>query len=303
MTALPDLGTRVAIRSRRPAGSVPPFTDTVGELVAIEPMVQVLHKSGAVVNISVADIASVRVLPPVPVLNRDIRSAQRAASFAWPGIEHDWVDGWFVRASGGHTHRGNSAVPLDHSASPSSLGDVGAWYSERELPTLLCLPDRLAHPPDELITSDETVVMVRDLDDSNATSPPFEPSAPSSDWLALHGDNHPQAVPVLTAVVDGLLDFAAVTDDDSTVAIARGAVTEGWLGISCVRVAEAHRRRGLAGQVCNTLLGWGAAQGARRAYVQVRAENNAALALYPTLGFTEQHRYRYAHIGAVGHEK
>jgi ribosomal protein S18 acetylase RimI-like enzyme len=161
----------------------------------------------------------------------------------------------------------------------------------------------LVHPPDELITSDETVVMVRDLDDSNATSLPFEPSAPSSDWLALHGDNHPLAVPVLTAVVDGVLGFAAVTEVDSAAAIARGAVTEGWLGISCVRVAEAHRRRGLARQVCNTLLGWGAAQGARRAYVQVRAENNAALALYPALGFTEQHRYRYAHIGAVGHEK
>ncbi|MUM15348.1 GNAT family N-acetyltransferase [Mycobacterium sp. CBMA271] len=299
----PDLGTRVAIRSRRPAGSVPPFTDTVGELVATHPVVQVLHKSGAVVDISASDIVSVRVLPPVPVLNRDIRSVERAAAFAWPGIEHDWLDGWFVRASNGHTHRGNSAVPLEHSASPRSLGDVDSWYSERGLPTLLCLPDRLIHPPDELATSNETVVMVRDLKEAPSAPQSTAPSVPSSDWLALHGDNHPLAVPVLTAVVDGSLGFASIIEASAAVAIARGAITEGWLGISAVRVAEGHRRRGLARQICDAMLRWGAAQGARRAYVQVRAENEAALALYPTMGFTEQHRYRYAAIRPVGHEK
>ncbi|SHQ49465.1 N-acetylglutamate synthase, CG3035 family [Mycobacteroides abscessus] len=297
---LPGLGTRVAIRSRRPPGSVPPFTDTVGELVAAAPTVQVLHKSGAVVDISADNIVSVRVLPPVPVLNRDIRSMQRAAALAWPGLEHQWLDGWFVRASDGHTRRANSAVPLDHSASSRALGELDAWYTERGLPTLLCLPDRLIHPPDGLATSDETVVMVRDLDNAGTDTLPAEPSA---DWLALHGDNHPLVVPVLTAVVDGTLGFAAVASEGSTAAIARGAVTENWLGISAVRVAENQRRRGLAAQVCDILLGWGAALGARRAYVQVRADNAAALALYPTLGFTEQHRYRYAQIRAAGHEK
>ncbi|MBN7440349.1 GNAT family N-acetyltransferase [Mycobacteroides abscessus subsp. abscessus] len=297
---LPGLGTRVAIRSRRPPGSVPPFIDTVGELVAAAPTVQVLHKSGAVVDISVDDVVSVRVLPPVPVLNRDIRSMQQAAALAWPGLEHQWLDGWFVRASDGHTRRANSAVPLDHSASSRALGELDAWYTERGLPTLLCLPDRLIHPPDDLATSDETVVMVRDLDNAGTDTLPAEPSA---DWLALHGDNHPLVVPVLTAVVDGTLGFAAVASEGSTAAIARGAVTENWLGISAVRVAENQRRRGLAAQVCDILLGWGAALGARRAYVQVRADNAAALALYPTLGFTEQHRYRYAQIRAAGHEK
>lgn len=249
---LPGLGTRVAIRSRRPPGSVPPFTDTVGELVAAAPTVQVLHKSGAVVDISADNIVSVRVLPPVPVLNRDIRSMQRAAALAWPGLEHQWLDGWFVRASDGHTRRANSAVPLDHSASSRALGELDAWYTERGLPTLLCLPDRLIHPPDDLATSDETVVMVRDLDNAGTDTLPAEPSA---DWLALHGDNHPLVVPVLTAVVDGTLGFAAVASEGSTAAIARGAVTENWLGISAVRVAENQRRRGLAAQVCDILLG------------------------------------------------
>lgn len=73
---------------------------------------------------------------------------------------------------------------------------------------------------------------------------------------------------MLTAVVDGTLGFAAVASEGSTAAIARGAVTENWLGISAVRVAENQRRRGLAAQVCDILLGWGAALGARRAYVR-----------------------------------
>ena len=40
------------------------------------------------------------------------------------------------------------------------------------------------------------------------------------------------------------------------------------------------------------LLGWGAAQGAGRCYLQVESDNAPALALYASLGFTRHHRYR-----------
>lgn len=296
---LPDLGTRVAIRSHRPPGSRWPFTDTVGELIAIGPVVQVRHKSGEILDVSATDIISVRALPPVPVLNRDIRSAQRAAAFAWPGIEHEWLDGWFLRASQGHTLRGNSAVPLEHAASAMSLPYLEQWYGARDLPAVLCLPDRLLRLPADVPTRGEAVMLVRDLDDASPVDEPTGSAVelaadPSAEWLALYGDTHSAATGTLTAVMDGELTFASVTDDGRTVGIARGAVTEGWVGISALRICQGHRRRGLAQRLCHTLLGWGSAHGARRAYVQVRADNDAAAALYQTMDFTEQHRYRYS---------
>ena len=41
MVSWPDLGTRVTVRYRRPAGSVPPLTDAVGHLLAVDPVVRV----------------------------------------------------------------------------------------------------------------------------------------------------------------------------------------------------------------------------------------------------------------------
>jgi len=68
-------------------------------------------------------------------------------------------------------------------------------------------------------------------------------------------------------------------------------VDDDWLGLSLIEVAPQAQRRGLARHVMAGLAGWAAGHGARRAYLQVEADNDAALALYATLGFTTHHRY------------
>lgn len=45
------------------------------------------------------------------------------------------------------------------------------------------------------------------------------------------------------------------------------------------------------------VLAWGEREGADAAYLQVRATNEAGIALYTKLGFTEHHRHRYARLG------
>jgi N-acetylglutamate synthase len=109
---LPPVGTRVMVRYRLPAGSVPPLTDVIGHLVDTGSALRVRTKRGDVVEIAVADVVAIKALAAAPVRTSQIRATEHAAALAWPGVEHQWLDGWLLRAAGGHTHRGNSAVPL-----------------------------------------------------------------------------------------------------------------------------------------------------------------------------------------------
>ncbi|KQH80370.1 hypothetical protein AO501_03750 [Mycobacterium gordonae] len=146
MVSWPALGTRVTLRYRRPPGSVPPLTDAVGRLLAIDPMVRVQTKSGVVVDIAPADVTAVRILTPAPVRTADIRSLERAAAADSPGAEQLWLNGWLLRAHG-PTLASNSAVPLDISAGPGTVPEIFDWYEERGLTPRLLIPDRLLSPP------------------------------------------------------------------------------------------------------------------------------------------------------------
>jgi hypothetical protein len=66
----PVVGTRVVIRYRRPAGSVPPLTDVIGYLLQVDPVVKVRTKRGTVVDVAPADVVIVRAVGDPPVRRR-----------------------------------------------------------------------------------------------------------------------------------------------------------------------------------------------------------------------------------------
>jgi ribosomal protein S18 acetylase RimI-like enzyme len=293
---LPAPGTRVSLRYRLPAGSVPPLTDVVGHLLAAQPTVRVQTKTGAVVDISPSDVVAVRELTATPVRTSQIRSTEHAAALAWPGREQEWLDGWLLRAADGHTRRANSAVPLDISATAGSAAAIVDWYERRGLTPWLAVPDRLLLLPDGVHVELESLVMVREVSNVTPVSPTDAKvtlaSLPDSEWMRLYEREVP--VDVLAAVVDGEVTFGA----RAGAAVGRAAVTDApdgirWVGVSAVRVADAQRRRGHARALCSSLLAWGAGRGASRAYVQVLADNAAAITLYESMGFVTQHRERY----------
>ncbi|MEV6358984.1 N-acetylglutamate synthase, CG3035 family [Nocardia asteroides] len=314
MTTEIPLGRRVVMRYQLPEGYPQPLTDVIGELVSLDPP-SVRTAEGELVAVSPGRVVALKALGPRPIRTKEIRSLEAAAAAAWPGRNHLWIDGWLARAGNGYTGRANSAVPLGESGVPAVLSidtmrRIADWYTANDLPLLLQLPDRLAPVPPGWNTWSETVVL--GLDISNFVLPQGPSmvrvaAAPDDGWLAMHryrgeiGLDPAVRVPdreVLTSVLDGAVGFASLGVPEP-LAIGRGAVTTApdgrrWVGLTCVAVATAHRRNGLAALLCAELIRWGAEHGATHAYVQVEMGNAAGLALYRDLGFLEHHSYRYA---------
>jgi N-acetylglutamate synthase len=148
MVSWPELGARVAVRYRRPDGSVPPLTDVIGHLLDTSPLVRVRTKTGDVVEVAPDSVVSTRLLSDKPIRASEIRALEHADALAWPGIERKWLNGWLLRAGPDDTYAANSAVPLDLSATQLSIPEIVDWYRSRGLTPRLAVPDRLLRIPD-----------------------------------------------------------------------------------------------------------------------------------------------------------
>ena len=151
-----------------------------------------------------------------------------------------------------------------------------------------------------MLTADVAVILRRlPAADRRVTVEP----EPSADWLSLyHYRGTTELPPVARRVLAGAREpgFAVLRDAGRVLAIARGAVDEGWIGVTAVEVDADHRRQGLGTAVMGAILDWGLARGAVSAYLQVAEENTGALALYDRLGFARHHGYHYTVAPAAG---
>ena len=287
MFSWPELGTRVTVRYRRPAGSVPPLTDVIGHLLETAPLVRVQTKAGAVVQFAPDDAIALRMLSDTPVRASEIRALEHADALAWPGVEQHWLDGWLLRAGCGGVYDANSAVPLDRLASQAAIPAIIDWYRSRDLTPRLAVADRLLRLPDEGERANWVLVrQVQPAGPDPAVRLAAEPSAA-----------HLRDIPIdeLTTVVDGELIFGT-----HGTAAARAAVTHSpdgtaWVGLSTIHPADSDATHRLG----EALLAWGASRGATRGYIRVRDDDRAGAALARLLGFVLHHHARYIPVAAL----
>jgi N-acetylglutamate synthase len=172
------VGSRVSLRYQIPGG----LTDVVGHLEALDPVVVVRTKSGERVEISPADVVSVRELSHAPVRNSQIRDLERAAALAHPAAEQQWLAGWLLRADPADAGlRANSAAPLELSATLDTLPDIIDWYTRRGRQPWLDLPERLlpvratgVQPSRMLFMPDDSGRYVRVLESDPAAIAEYE---------------------------------------------------------------------------------------------------------------------------------
>lgn len=314
------VGRRVVLRYRRSDGALPPLSDVVGELAALTETSAIVTGPHGPVTVDRAAIVAARAVAPH---RREILQLQRIARRGWRAAEVAELDGWQLHADQGWTGRANSVLPLatPERPLPELLAEADRFYAERGLPLLIQVPlparglldAELAgrcwtlERPTTVLTRPVTAAAIGAIGDeatelAGAGELPGAEAAevlleetPSPDWLAgyhYRGGPLPEhAVRLLTR--HEKVRFASVRRYGAVAGIARGTVDEGWLGITAVEVAAAHRRTGVGRALMAALLAWGAGEGADRCYLQVEDGNSGALEFYRRLGFTEHHRYHY----------
>jgi ribosomal protein S18 acetylase RimI-like enzyme len=230
------------------------------------------------------------------------------AARGWRALEEERLGDWLLRAGGGFTGRANSVLVVGDPGMPlpAAVDAVARWYDDRGLRPCAQLPGVQSRAADAAFAAagwardEDTLVLTAPIGPPPPDDVPVElATAPDEAWLA--GYRHrgaPLPDVVATAVLTNADDvvFASVRLDPAPAplaAVARGVLTDGWLGVTAVTVAEEHRRRGLATAVMTALQHWAADRGAHSVYLQVLRSNAPARALYRRAGFIEHHRYHY----------
>jgi GNAT superfamily N-acetyltransferase len=119
---------------------------------------------------------------------------------------------------------------------------------------------------------------------------------PDDEWLATYhyrGQRLPAVARTLLLSAPRQV-FASVRGERGrALAVARGASSRGWTGVTAMEVDPAHRRQGLARALLSRLSAWAVELGDESLYLQVAEGNAGARALYESVGFAPHHGYHY----------
>lgn len=237
------------------------------------------------------------------------RTIEECCLNAWPGLQQQVLDGWLLRFGAGYTRRANSvhAVYAGQQPVAERVALCEAAYAARGQRCVFKITP-LAQPA-ELDAWLEQAGYGREGETSVQVLEPLPPGRPDpactlvdplgDAWLdtfaRLDGAAAPQRM-ALRGILGNIVPrhTAALLREEGAVRCCGRAVLEHrHVGLFDIATDAAHRGRGLAPRLIAHLLAWGARSGATRAYLQVEADNTAALRLYERLGFRELYRYWY----------
>jgi N-acetylglutamate synthase len=237
-----------------------------------------------------------------------VRRLEERAFRGWPALETQDRAGWRLRFAGGYTKRANSINALGPNAQTdlSTLEGLEAAYRERnQAPVWRLSP--LAPPAIDGIlaargyrTIERSLLQVCPLHAGFAAAPEVRIDAePTPAWIeafSAHSPVRPEHRDVMRrmlAAITAPAGFAFVEAEGRPLGMAIGAVEGDHMGLFDVLVMLEARRRGLARKITESLYAWAWGHGARFAYLQVVATNQAAMSLYAAQGFRTAYAYEY----------
>lgn len=240
-----------------------------------------------------------------------IRAIEQASIRALPGDYNRYYDGWLLRFGKGYTRRTNSVNPLFATSLSldATIQHCEALYTDYNQRTIFKMTEAVM--PADLdsqlmdrgyVREGETSVQLlsaNQIETEKSVASQIVPEMTETwllDYMHLNQTSsiHMDTVRLMLSRIPGQTGFASLTDTHNTVqAVGLAIRTGNVVGIFDIVVNEDVRRQGYGKQLMLDLLTWTQQQDARRIYLQVTTENEAALALYATLGFEEVYRYWY----------
>jgi GNAT superfamily N-acetyltransferase len=238
----------------------------------------------------------------------EIRRMEERGFRAWPALETLDVAGWRLRFSGGYTKRANSINALGDISefSEETASSLEKPYRERGLGSVWRLTPLAPPAADAFLASrgyraiERSLVQRRPLPLGLTADRQVEIlPQPSPAWIEAFAQHSPVRLehrPVMQRMLSAIaapVGFAFVVEDGRPMAMAIGVVDGDHMGLFDVLVMPHARRRGLARRVTESLYAWAWQHGARFAWLQVVATNDAALPLYAAQGFRTLYEYEY----------
>jgi GNAT superfamily N-acetyltransferase len=240
-----------------------------------------------------------------------VRRLEAVGFRAWPAATVQYDGSWLCRLTAGHpSRRLNSVNPLDPSdtrdiairleKAAKRFADYGRPLLVRQTP--LAPPELIAFMDEAgWANAGQTAVMMADL----ASLPRDEglDHLPSRDVgrfvdarIRVAGDD-PALKPGLTEIINAIKAEAGLfifeEPDFGPTAVTIAVQDNDLAGILQLGVAEERRGQGLGTAILHASLRWAKLKGARKAWVQVEADNAAARALYSRAGFKDAYEYSY----------
>lgn len=247
-----------------------------------------------------------------------IRLIESMTDRGWPPAVHRPMAGWTLRQSRvGPNTRPNSALPpLDsepsHEQVLTDLREVMSFYRRHDSPYLnvqivnghgepfeaeLKKLHYRAHEPSEVLTGDlaAAVSATESINDDGASVELAAAEEWLSKWAAASGSNRQQISDLESALrrIQDPAAYAVLYSAGEIAGVGRAVRTGRWVGIFNMFVAPAARGRRFAALILRRLAAWGVEVGADTIYLQVDAENVAALNAYRRAGLHSAYRYHY----------
>ena len=225
-----------------------------------------------------------------------------------PPAHDDTLDGWLLSFDTSTIGRAKSAAPLrHHSLQAAALTDICARYAQRGLKPVFRLADvpGLAHVQEELrrlgfAPTQPTLVQVAPTAALTALGDPAAATwsrTPTAQWAAVYTapgfdpvDGH-HRVQALSRGQHGV--YATVVQHGQHLCAGTAVYSQGWASLHGLRTVMRTRGQGLARQLMACLAQEALQRGLTETFLQVEAENSAALALYQRAGFVTAWRYHY----------
>jgi len=244
----------------------------------------------------------------------DIVKLEEIANAAMPALETQPYDGWLLRFAQGYTKRANSVHPLHASTLDleTKIAFCETQYARHSQPTIFKVTP--ASQPTDLDAAlaargyafaSPTLMQTQELTSAEENGMLSGDSQLSEAWLTAYQAIDPVKEKYHHILYKSLVLipypswYAALTDqDEKIIAVGLGVQYDEIIGIFNIVVDAPHRARGMGRQIMMILLNWGFQQGARKAYLQVSADNVPALRLYGSLGFRTVYEYWYRILDA-----